>query len=291
MMRIQITGIDLLREFFQSLKSKGFELPSFQRSSEVIVFSDYAGERNEDSYKSYSFLILDKLSSLEVCHKIIELRETEREWKDGSFIEYKKMGDKVRSRILPRFLKIFDDVEGMILTVLIDKKSPHYFTRVTHKEAKKIEELGLGRWKVHILRKISDVLSILSFLEKYFLDEKTSIIWYSDRDDIFGAHQTKSVETLEMLSKFRQVFEAKQKPLKYIFDNHLILNSDFLAVADLACGGVLEYYQRTQKKVPLKESTEQIMGWLSSNNSKLKKFMLVGQVEESNKQLIAMINY
>ncbi len=293
-MKIKSPAIELLHEFFDELKTRGLPLPEFTNSEEIIVFSDYSGERSDDKHYSYSFYIVDRDSTLDAAMAILELRKRESEWNDNSFIEYKKLNkDKVRRRILPQFLRIFDNYEGLVITVLIEKTSPNYFMSVSEVEAQSIDKLGLGSWKTEILRKSSNILSILAFLAKRFLNEKRMLTWYSDRDDIFGANQSKSGKTLDMFSQFLYVFEAdiKGRAFRYVSDKHTIINSDFLSIADLSAGAVLDYYQVSYKGGEIKEWTKQIIGWMAFNNSRLKKLMIVGREEGDQKQLISLRNY
>lgn len=293
-MKLKSTSIELFTEFFNNLKKSGLNLPEFISTKEIIIFSDYSGERKEDRYNSYSFYLLDKSSALNACWDILKLREAEPEWKDNSFIEYKKLTkDKVRRRILPSFLRIFDQFEGIVITVLIEKKSPNYFMRVSDQDVRFIESRGLGSWTPDILRKSSNVLSILAFLIKRFLDDDKFFTWYSDRDDIFGADQLKRNNTLNLFSQFLRIYEAKIKGerFNYISDKHTLLDSDFLAIADLSAGAVLDYYQTTFSGGEIKDSTKQIIGWMSLNDTPLKKLMIVGKEEGGDKKLISIRNY
>jgi hypothetical protein len=293
-MKIKIPSIELLEDFFGQLKTRGLILPEFKGSEGIIIFSDYSGERSYDKHYSYSFYIVDESSAANACGEILNLRKSEPEWKDKSFIEYKKLRkDKVRTRILPKFLRIFDMFEGLVITIIIDKDSPDYFIKVYDEEAKAMEKLGYGAWKTEILTKSSNILSILAFLTKRFLNEERSLTWYSDRDDIFGANQLKRNETLDMFSQFLQIFEAdiKGKSFNFISDKHTLPDSDFLSIVDLSAGAVLDYYQVSYQEGEIKDWTKQIIGWMSLNSTKLKKLMIIGKEEGNNKQLISIKTY
>jgi hypothetical protein len=96
--------LDLFDKYFNEVETRGISMPKFRHATEVIIFSDYSGERKEDNYFSYSFYIVEFRSILNATDEIFNLRNKESEWKDNSFIEYKKLNkDKVRRRILPQF--------------------------------------------------------------------------------------------------------------------------------------------------------------------------------------------
>lgn len=284
-------AIELLFEFFHKLETDGFLSPDFSNSKEIIIFSDYAGERKEDKYYSYSFYITDRDSTLNAVFDLLDLRKNEPEWKETSFIEYKKLKkDKVRRRILPEFLNLFDNYKGLIVTVLIEKTSPNYFMKVSGKEAEHLNNLGLGSWKPEILRKLSNILTIVAFLVKRFLDKNKDFYWYSDRDDIFGANQSKGDKTLNMFSLFLKTFKAeiKEKRFRFVSDKHRVPDSDFLSLTDLSAGAILDHYQKSQKGGELKGWTKQITKWMFSNDSNLKKVVLLGG-EEGNQKILTPI--
>ncbi len=293
-MKIKSATIELLNEFFDELEGRNFAFPNFLNSTEVVIFSDYAGERPEDEYYAYSFYLIDSATSIDATSQIMALRNKEPQWVNNSFIEYKNVSkDKVRKRILPYFLNIFDNLDGLVITFLIDKKSPNYFLKVSDHQAELIKQLGLGSWKTEILRKSANILSLLALLVKRFLNEETVFTWYSDRDDIFGAEQSKKSHTLDMLSKFLEIYEVniKENRVRFISDKETILNSDFLSVADLSAAAVLEYYQVGYQNGEMKDTTKTIIAWLSSNKTRLKKLMIVGEENGNNKQITALRNY
>jgi len=291
---IKSTSIELLNEFFDELKTRNFLFPDFTNDNEVIIFSDYSGERPEDKYYSYSFYLIDSTSALGAAANIMDLRKREPLWKNDSFIEYKKLNrSKMKQRILPHFLNIFDQIKGLVLTVFVDKTAPNYFLKVSDDEAKKIKDFGGGDWKTEILRKKGNIFSLLAFLVKRFLSEQTKLTWYSDRDPIFGTGQIKKDYTLDLLSKFLTAYEVSinGREYRYVSDKGTLLNSDFLAVADLSAAAVLEYYQHGYQNREIKETTKTTIAWMSNNQRPLKKLMIIGTEDNRRKKLITLKNY
>jgi hypothetical protein len=150
--------------------------------------------------------------------------------------------------------------------------------KITNNDVRQIDDHGLGTWKIQLLRKISNILTIMALLTKRLLNENIALTWYSDRDDIFGANQSKRAKTLDILSQFLHVFEVKikDKNFRYVSDKHTLIHSDFLSISDLSAGAVLDYYQMSQDR-SLKYWTKQIVSWMSDKNTKLKKLMIVGE--------------
>lgn len=290
-MLFKFPSIDLLDEVLTSLESRGVQLPRFEKSEHVLIFSDYSGERKNDRYSSYSFYVIGEESVKAAIPEIANLRASEIEWHPGSFMEFKKInGDNVRKRILPRFLSIFDHYEGIVLTVLIDKNAPDYFMIVNHAQEKFMYEKGYGDFKVPIRRKCANVLSVLSFLIGRFLTHAKKITWYSDRDDIFGANQSQKNETMKTFQRFLEVFDVSdQKEFQFTFDEHTSPGSDFLCAADLSAGALLDYYQLGYAGLDLRDWTKQIIGWMAKSDTNLKKLMFIG-TEEADKRKLILIN-
>lgn len=293
-MKFKSTSIELLNDFFDDLNRKGFQFPDFTNEKEIIIFSDYSGDRTEDNYYAYAYYIVDSSAMLDAAGHIMAFRHKNPGLRDTSFIEYKKLNrSPLRQKLLPHFLGIFDQIKGLVITILVDKKAPDYFFKVNDEQAKKIYELGGGQWKPEILRKQSNIFSLLAFLVKRFLDSRATFTWYSDRDPIFGSNQITKALTLELLSKFLAAYEVNMNGLQYRFisDNGTPLNSDFLAISDLAAGSILEYYQYGYQNQNLKETTKTVIGWMANNNMPLKKLMMIGGEENNNKKLTTLDNY
>ncbi|MBK6266649.1 hypothetical protein JKA74_16505 [Marivirga sp. S37H4] len=290
---MKFPSIELILETFLELEKRGFQFPVFRDSDEIIIFSDYSGEQGKTSkYTSYSFYILPKSQLKKTIEGINVIRKEEEHWIDNSFIEYKKIGengDKVRKRILPRFLRTIDKSEGLIVTFLLNKNSPDYFFR--HSSNQNYSDNGLNFLKPDVLRKTGNILSIISAISKKFIPQNCSLFWYSDRDDIFGGNQKNTSQTLDILLQLFNYLDINLTSIKFDYDKNEGPLSDLMAVADLSAGGVLEYYQNVYQGSNIKESSKQLIGWMNENNSNLKKLMLIGREDEKNKYLETIRNY
>lgn len=286
-------SIELILETFSKLEKKGFQFPVFENSDEIIIFSDYSGEHGKiPKYFSYSFFLLPKSQLEKTIERINVIRNEEDHWNDNSFIEYKKIGengDKVRKRILPRFLRAIDKSDGLIITFLLDKNSPDYFFK--YSSDNNYSENGLDFLKPEILRKAGNILSIIASLSKKFALKNRGIFWYSDRDDIFGGNQKSSSKTIDMLKQLFNYLDINLDSIGFDYDKHKRPFSDLIAVADLSAGGVLEYYQNAYQGLDIKDTSKQLIGWMMENKSNLKKLMLICREDNENKYLEAIKNY
>ena len=100
-------------------------LPDLRQADNLYLFSDYSGS-NDQQLISYSILILDE-SSLNL------FASTQRVfWENYSLgtriIEYKKLNDGPRRRALAPFLQLCNNLNGLILTILINKNTKSLFT-------------------------------------------------------------------------------------------------------------------------------------------------------------------
>lgn len=291
-MIIESNAIEMLNEHFDELEQKGIVLPNFNNSSEIIIISDYSGERREDTFNAYSFLVLDKASYLKVIPAIQKLRAQEPEWKDNSFMEYKKIKrDRVRLRVLKDFIRLIDDVNGLLFNVLLDKESFDFFQKVTDEDLKEMKEKKYGEWKKHIFQKSINILYIISFLMKRFSSEKNHLTWYSDKDDIFGANQAQVENTLDILSVFLNKFEVKSKDntVTFFSDSDMSPDSDFMSIVDLSAGSLLEYHQNSHENFDnYSEITKTTYLWTFLNFYRLKKISIICKVDSENKTLVGL---
>jgi hypothetical protein len=279
----------LLDNCFSNLQENGIILPDFSNSKRVVCFTDFAGERAEDSHYSYSFMLIDDNEMNKAVERIFMLRNQEKEWKENSLIEFKKLKkDKVRQRLLPQFLQLFDDSKALLIIFLIEKDSPHYFFQQKSETSSVLNELGYGNWKPSIIRKFNDILAIQAYLIKRFLNKETHYTWYSDRDDIFGAMGKYKIGLMDLVATYFEKYgvELKDNTFSYIFDQETSLDSDFLSIPDLAGAAVLECIEKQKGDIKkLKIWTGQILKWITNPESQFKKIVLVGYQRDNEKFL------
>ena len=87
-MKIKSTSIELWDGFFDGLETKGFNLPKFSDTDEIMIFSDYAGERSDDKFFAYSFYVIDKLTFTRAVADLTRLRKSEPAWKSNMWFMY-----------------------------------------------------------------------------------------------------------------------------------------------------------------------------------------------------------
>lgn len=179
--------LQLFEDFFNGRKNDAFKLPTFQPTDEIIIISDYCGDRPEDEYDVYSFYITNRATLELLVPEIIDFREKEPHLRSTSFIEFKELRkDRVRQRCLAKFLRLFDNKKGIVLTILTPKKSKTFFGNYENDFVKIIERNGWGKWRPHIIRKLTNISFLLVFIINEFVQSSNKLTWYSDRDPIFG---------------------------------------------------------------------------------------------------------
>ncbi|APD11340.1 hypothetical protein UC34_16145 [Pandoraea vervacti] len=165
------------------------ELPDFSADKKIAVMSDYGGEHGNALYATYSFLFvaLDKNGPFQ--SHMQKLRRKHRISNPYSEFKYKDLKYGPRSRALPEYLELIDNlIHGAIVTVAIDKKVGSVFGMTIHEAHAFVEQQlrdgGFGNWPGSVGEKVLRVLHILSAFTAALTYEQQRLLWYSDTDQI-----------------------------------------------------------------------------------------------------------
>lgn len=180
------------------------ELPDFSGDKKIAVMSDYGGEHDRASYRTYSFLFLsmDKIGPFE--KKMEELRQNYDIFDPYSEFKYKDLRYGPRARALPAFLDLVDKyIHGAIVTVAIDKKIGSVFG-VSAREAhgtivRQLDEGGFGKWPDKVAEKAMRVLHILAAFTAAMTYDNQRFLWYSDLDQINEDAEERSFSDIQKI--------------------------------------------------------------------------------------------
>lgn len=280
--------------------SKPKLLPNLRQGDTIFVFSDYSGQHTASSFEVYSFLYVD----INHCHMWFAERTKIREkyLPDGRRISFKNLNDKKRAKSLYPFLYASDNIPGLSITFVIDKRIESMFLKEGKLNTNSTELEKYNKWKnktfEHLLRIVHLNCLIISGLSK----EDQDVYWITDDDDI--------VANVSKLTDLTNIFGI-------ILSNYLSHNlrhircgsaaatddgsrtiEDFCAIPDLVAGALTEVLSKYKQQgiwiskdliVPKPKSVSnkstKIMNWLSDKQYSLKKLVCMIEPEENTTPL------
>ncbi len=283
-----------LEETFTKMTERGYIFPDFSKAETVNCVSDYAGDRDTDNHYVFSFIFYNYKQSGVFHQMITELRKSEHEWKDASYIEYKKLTkDKVRRRLLPELLKAADTLDGILIVFYVDKKIKSLFAEKKDQVSNTLKVAGFGEWKPHIAEKLLEVLLIQSFFASKFVTNKQKYFWYSDRDAINDEGKNRVVYVGKLLGHFLDSFEAYPSFTGYgtAYDDDDNYFGDVMSIADLCSGATLEFFEEQNGKDQVKESSNEILEWFAVDSPTFKKLKLRLILNDDGTQTLSTVEY
>lgn len=154
--------------------------------SPMWVASDYSGQHKEASHEAYTFLVTSELLISEWLPRLQDFRQ--QYLPDGRRISFKRLNDTLRWKALPAYLNTMGDLEGSLVTIMVDKKVGSFipggpdtatveFPDCFHKGAKK-----------RTVEKMFRLASFVSLILCGFRDEDQISYWVSDHDEALDTH-------------------------------------------------------------------------------------------------------
>jgi hypothetical protein len=228
-----------LSNFIDELEfTKKISLPNLRQTNKLFIFSDYSGSKTQELI-SYSLLILDEES---LNSFVLTQENFSKENKLGaSVIEYKKLNNGPKKRALVPFLKICNNLNGLILTIIIRKNIKSiYIDEMPEGLRDQLTVWNKIAVREKFLRLRDFTLLILNGLGR----KDQNIVWITDNDEIVANSSQLTVantiikETLNMHLDFSiENFELKS------------LDSDFedrrfeklCSLTDLVAGGLVDF--------------------------------------------------
>lgn len=242
----------------------------FRNKEQLYIISDYSGDRKEDNFNVHSFLITDDIEISQHTFRMEKFRQAE-DVPTNSFFDYKKIWrDKKTMRLLPKYLKLVDEIDGLLLVFLIDKKLNVEWYK--YELIKIFEDKGLGKWKPHILRKLIETSSILSFICSKVVSKYRRIYWLTDEDARIGYNN-------HQRDGFKRIIKAFFKYFKITYGLEIFSQADsesdefrydrdMKSIVDLSAGSLLDVIDKPEKVRPV---SLDYLKWFSTEPGKLVK--------------------
>lgn len=295
---------DIFGSINHSFFIKQHVIPSFKEANTLVIGSDYSGESQADPFLVYSFLITDWLSWCTWDSTRLLLRS--RILPDNRRMSYKKLGDSYRGKMLKPMLEASDEVNGMLLSIAINKKAPSIFSENGPIDLHNPDFIKFRNWKPVSLEKAFIITRIIGLLLAGMGRPGQNIFWFTDQDQIASNSQ--------MLEQLTKVFSwVTSNYLDFDLghlrcgttacDNGSLQIEDFVSVPDLVAGALCEHFRRTTNTTlrdpmvmwmtgaGLKDKAQQILFWLGTRQRKLKKHVFVIDPDPNNADTGYMVSW
>lgn len=256
-------------------------------SAEIVYFSsDYGGEDQRASYRTYVFLVVDFRSLTPWFEKIRAIYDN----RFGSVprtMDFKGMHDKIKQRALPDWLEAAEVLKGCLFTLSVQSSIKTIFGQPgdVREITRRLAEAGLGQWTDATAEKVLRILHFKGLISSLLLRDGHKLFWVTDRDSIC-ANQEKLGDLsrawprvlylyipsgLKIPKHHIQPPGLSKKPDERIFD-------ETLTYADLAAGALQEFFAHnisqngSWKDRQAKAKTVEILRWLAKKGPTLKRF-------------------
>jgi len=271
-------------------------LPDLRSGPSLLLASDYGGQHKSAPYEAFSFLIAD----LSYCGDWNQMRSRIRKefLRDNRRMGYKGMNDRrKRSALLP-FLRAADNIPGLVLTVLVDKRLQAELL-FSGAERGSVPDL-LQSWPVPVVKKFIWVIHVGSALVAGLSAKGQNLLWITDEDDI-AANDSRIIEATPLVAGIlSQYLPHDMAHLRFgttKCDSGDLLLEDFAAIPDLAAGALVEIPKvdtvrldsgvRTPLRGYVPWKALSILSWLGRGSGELRKISVVVDQGDSGAQVRA----
>jgi hypothetical protein len=255
-------------------------IPDISKSSTIYCFSDYSGDIKSDTHNTYSFLLTDdnSIALFSKGHKIIRDKYGIEKRK----FSYKDLSDKVLKHPYNDFITLANSVNGILLSVAINKKLHLDFNYDNKNEY----FLFLSKQKFKNIRKILTISHLSAMFLAGVVVQNQDIMWITDNDNIvandeFTIQLTSIVASL--ISKLVDFNFGHFRCGSSRCDCGDNLIEDFLSIPDFAAG-MLSNQLATQisdeyifwlQRGDAKEKQNKLSWWFATPKSSLRKYVFI----------------
>jgi len=261
----------------------------------LYVTSDSSGTSRESRFVVTTFLIADMEYSRSWE---LERRQVRKDYlPDGRRMAFKALNDKCRRKALVPFLTAADQMHGLCLSIVIDKKIPPLCVGKTFLADPRYAEIFEGRWNLRTFENMFKVAHFFTMLIAGLSKENQHIYWIADNDDFF-ATPARTRDMQRILSLFTSLYV--RHPLGELgfgsteIDEDDRGNEDLAAIPDLVAGAmsetmtaIMKHYGRvpaipTVLETKTSNKSELITSWFFGSRSTLKKAACIFEHRDGN---------
>ncbi len=263
------------------------KLPEFNGPL-VLLASDSSGYEKTSDYIVTSFLVIDLFNSNEWEIKRRHIRKILLP--NNRRMSFKALNDSYKRNALMPFLDAANNIDGLLINFILNKKVKGLVTYEGLFDKWK-KSLGLKwKWSEKQFKKMGETAHFAIILIGALGKDEQEIYWISDQDEIF-ANPIKCQDVATMLSGLGNIY-LQHCPGKLGVGTSEIdpgdrAEEDFVAIADLAAGALVDYVNNcsknpnwnTNSKMIMTENSkvksDHITSWMSKTDLRLKKVNIV----------------
>ena len=295
----QIGYLYTLSEALRVYESNNPGILHVMDQSPMWVASDYSGQHKEASHETYTFLVTSEVLLRKWLPQLREFRQ--RHLPDGRRLSFKRLNDNIRWKALPMYLNTMGNLEGSIITIMVDKRVGSFFFGGPANAIAEFPDCFSKNAKKRTVEKMFRLASFVSFVLCGFRKESQISHWISDHDEALDSHIKR--EQFSRLASYL-TFGATGwfKPADAYFGTTELPTAppwaeDFAAITDLVAGanskmssslpsffGEKAWTVRLESDAVDDDRSRTIGTWLASPEKKLKHVML--RLEKDNHGVI-----
>lgn len=288
------------RSFAQAETSGAIHYPDLRRDDRILVFSDFSGQHKESGYNISSFLFVPPSSLPSWDQRWRPVRELYL--RDGRRISYKNLSDKIRRRVLARFLASAGGIDGLLVSIAIRKQVESIFKKTGRIQPEEVEMPELQSWDSQTIERLLSSIHIVSLFLSGLSRANQDIIWITDEDDI-AANPGRLRTVCDVFARVSSHYLPH--PMGQFrfgtanLDDGSRMIEDLIAIPDLASGAICDTFTMYEKGkininspliVPppdgIKPKTIVIQNWLSDPDIKLGRITYVIELASDGTSLV-----
>ncbi|MGA9453384.1 MAG: hypothetical protein WBW41_18820 [Verrucomicrobiia bacterium] len=271
---------------------------------DVVIATDSSGQHHQNPFEVLSLLILDLDSS--ESWEILRQQIRRDILQDSRRMSFKQLSEPVRQRALIPFLCAADEINGLCLSIAVNKKINVLGGGIKVYEKLKQEGILKASWTFESFERMARITHFVSLLIGGLSSEGQNIYWISDQDEMFGSPK-RIEDAFRLLSSYFQTYV--NWPMGNVrvgttkMDEGDRSEEDFAAIPDLAAGALAELAMRMKNEAAVSfaeiptaglvsdvsSKSDILLSWLSDNTQMLKRTSLVFDRREDGKFRIVKI--
>ena len=272
-------------------------LPNLKVSPSIFIGVDTSGEHKLAKCQVISFILCDMSKLGEWFQTVSTIREIHR--LGNRIISYKKLSDIKRFRALNSFLISANNLQGILITIAIDKSIDSLFEPDGWTEFASQEPDIFGIYKRPSLEKFMRIVHFGSFFCAGLAGTNQDILWISDEDDILP-NDKRILLVREIIAGISgSYFNSKMGHLRYGVSRspQNQKTEDLLSIADLAGGAIadhltdihnnMSHLQRniiTIGSTKLPNKAKLILSWFMEKGKPFKRLLFYLGIDDTTKK-------
>ena len=221
-------------------------LTSVRSGPSLVIASDYGGEHQSASYRSFSFIIAD----LQYLWYWDDIRQKLRKTilKDSRRLSFKTITEPYRAQALVPFLRATNTIPGLLATFLIDKRVQSLFCEDSGDNLLDRPIVDRTRWNQKSFEKLCRIAHFGSMLVAGLSAPRQNVLWVTDEDEIvpnFDKHKDATNVFAHCMSHYVTHQMGHFRLATTRSDDGSLSLEDLATIPDLAAGSLAEIASRT----------------------------------------------